>query len=313
MPKVITKEEYKERVEAKYSGSVKLLSNYVGSNCEVDVVCNVCQHKWSPKARKLLESGCPPCAGVNRRHDHDSFLKIFKSKYEYADEYEFLSRYVTSKEKMKVRHTVCGYEYEVHGNNLLNGKCCPNCSNRPPRDTEWLKEKVKKAYADEYQVVGEYVSTHKPVDMLHNVCGRTFKKSTVNFFNKSSPQTCPHCKRETIESKGEIAIRKWFEENGIAFTQPYSITDNPDFRLSKPFSFDFQVPYDDGSFKLVEYFGEVHFRAFHGKNSGQLELQQRRDKLKKAACDKHGIPLLVITYKDFSKIKEILQAFIYEE
>lgn len=44
------------------------------------------------------------------------------------DEYEVLGEYKTARQKILMKHRVCGHEYTSLPKNFLNGHRCPNCN-----------------------------------------------------------------------------------------------------------------------------------------------------------------------------------------
>ena len=67
---------------------------------------------------------------------------------------------------------------------------------------------------------------------------------------------------------------------------------------------------------LIEYDGEYHYKAIRGSTpeikQKNLEIQQRRDKIKDEWAKANNIPLLRISYWDFDRIEELIEAFILE-
>ena len=117
--------------------------------------------------------------------------------------YEILSAYKKQHEKVLVRHKECGYEWNVDPWNLMSGKIkkCPLCNNKWKRDTEDFKKEVRLLYGDEYEVLGEYISTNMPILMKHKTCGKEFMRIPREF---KQGVLCPTCRRpnyhETTDS-----------------------------------------------------------------------------------------------------------------
>lgn len=114
---------------------------------------------------------------------------------------------------------------------------------------------------------------------------------------------CPNCTAERYA--GPRAIRNWLETNNISFEKEYKFSDCV-FKHELPF--DFAVFKNDELKMLIEYDGEQHFKfipAWHGDEEG-FKLQQTRDNIKTAYCNKHNIPLLRIPYTEYQNIDSIL-------
>lgn len=79
--------------------------------------------------------------------------KQFKSEvYDLVgNDYKVLGDYQTAKQKIKMRHEPCGFEYEITPNNFLSGVRCRNCagnqkkrpSNLNKKSLPWLERRTK--------------------------------------------------------------------------------------------------------------------------------------------------------------------------
>ena len=122
-----------------------------------------------------------------------------------GNEYIFLDRYINSKTKIKVKHNVCGYEYDVEPNAFLRGHRCPKCENKLKVTTEIYKKKVYNLVKEEYTVLGEYVNSSTKIRMRHNKCGCEYEVKPNTFI---SGHRCPNCYRSekytTLEFKRKI-------------------------------------------------------------------------------------------------------------
>ena len=74
------------------------------------------------------------------------------------------------------------------------------------------------------------------------------------------------------------------------------------------------VPYEDGTFCLIEYQGELHYRPWRGQSESalaKLKNTQKSDQLIADYCAEKSIPLLVVPYTDLYRIKSILDKFFF--
>lgn len=140
----------------------------------------------------------------------DEFIRRVKAAN--GDKYTVLSQYTSGHNKVLIRHNDCGYEWNVDPWNMMKGqiKNCPFCSNKWKRNTEDFKKEVFNLYGDEYEVVGEYQSTNKPLLMRHKVCGKTFERIPREF---KQGVLCPTCRRpnyfETTETFKKRLLAKY--------------------------------------------------------------------------------------------------------
>lgn len=108
-------------------------------------------------------------------------------------EYEVLDEYVNEMTKIRKRHKVCGYIWNVAPSHFKTGKRCPKCSGRVRKDTEYFRQEVFDIVGDEYEVRSEYKGAQEKVAFFHNsdVCGGTVFKMTPDGF--LSGRRCHAC------------------------------------------------------------------------------------------------------------------------
>jgi hypothetical protein len=257
------------------------------------------------------------------RKTHETFVsEVFQLR---GNEYKVISKYTTNRNKIRMLHNKCGMEYEVAPTNFLGspkkkGIECPFCTGGGSgadrqRMSEWFKIKVKNKVGTAYTVIEEYKGTHKPIDILHNDCNRITKVSPTNFLKNTAYTRCVHCQREENISQGEKIIKDWLETNDADFTFQWFCPELNKEQKNHRYSFDFRVELNDGSFALIEYNGELHYRLWRGNSESavkKLENTQKSDILKKEYCQDNNIPFLVIPYTNLYQISTILDKFFQE-
>jgi very-short-patch-repair endonuclease len=167
-----------------------------------------------------------------------------------------------------------------------------------------LISKSKKIHEQKYNYdFVEYVNSKTKVKILCNKCNNIFEQIPYNHLRGRG---CPKCN----ESKGEIKVAKYLTENNISFIPQKTFKTLRDKRHLK---LDF---YLDDINLLIEYDGEYHYKAKRGSTpeikQKNLEIQQRRDKIKNEWAKANNIPLLRIPYWDFDRIEELIEAFILQ-
>lgn len=107
-------------------GEYKCLSEYEDSRTHVLMRHNVCGHTWEVLPCNFLSHGtrCPMCKLAKT---HTKFLSEVESIV--GDEYTVLSKYLSSKKHILMRHNVCGHRWAVMPNKFTStGRRCPACS-----------------------------------------------------------------------------------------------------------------------------------------------------------------------------------------
>lgn len=114
------------------------------------------------------------------------------------DEYTVLRVYKKAKDKTRMKHNKCGYEYEVTPDNFKRGKRCKKCSinivkSKTSFNINIFKDKVYSLVGNEYEVVDtNYTNARTPVKMMHNICGNKFDVRPYHF-TKENGTRCPKC------------------------------------------------------------------------------------------------------------------------
>lgn len=114
-----------------------------------------------------------------------------------------------------------------------------------------------------------------------------------------------------LVSFGEETISNFLNKNNIKFVQQKSFKD---CKFKKVLKFDFQIFYPGSKkFFLCEYQGQQHYNIVDfNENSTEkqkkknLELNKKRDQIKRDYCMKNNIKLLEIPFWEFKNIEKIL-------
>lgn len=108
---------------------------------------------------------------------------------------EILSKYVSSKEKVKCLCKSCGNIWYSTPTNLLKPRGCPECGakksiqNRTKTQEEFEKELLNKYTS--ISVVGEYKNNHSKIKVVCDSCGYQWSMTPTNLLK--SKKGCPEC------------------------------------------------------------------------------------------------------------------------
>ena len=119
-----------------------------------------------------------------------------------GDEYTLLSDYYNNTSKIKVKHNVCGCEYEVPPYSLLSGRKCFNCFGAKKLTTMDFKKRVFDLVGDEYIILNDYINAQTKVKFKHNACGYEFNMIPRKF---TGGQRCPKCAGQVKLSFSEVS------------------------------------------------------------------------------------------------------------
>jgi Zn ribbon nucleic-acid-binding protein len=281
--------DFKHDVLLTLGENYEVLGEYVNNKKKILMKHNVCRYKYEAMPVNILKGNkCPRCAGLVKKTTHEFREEV---KVLTGEEYTVLGEYKNADSKIKMSHNLCDFKYKVTPSWFLRGARCPRCSMKMKKDTDTFKSEVFKLTKGNYEVVGEYESSHKKALMKHMECNKEYYVSPTRFL---SGDRCPFCK----ESKAEKIIEKILLNNNIPFKQQHYFKD---LKHKSYLTFDFFIEEKN---LAIEYDGEFHYLPIYGKE--RLNSQKMKDKLKDNYCKNKNINLVRIPYWDFDKLEKII-------
>lgn len=300
-----TKEIFIEKVMKLYNNLYDYSNvHYINNKTKVEIKCTKCKTIFFQSPNNHLNfHGCPFCAKINRTKLNTFDTKIFikKANIKYNNKYNYEnSIYINSKTKIEIicnKHGVFSQKPSDH----LSGRGCYKCGLESKKRRKTLFDFIKNAniihndYYD-YSLV-EYEKSNIKVKIVCKTHG-IFHQTPNNHLNGAG---CPKCN----ESKGEKAIRNFFEKNNINYIREKTFEKCKNKEL---LYFDFYLPKHN---TLIEYDGELHCKSvnFFGGDYG-LNYRKNNDNIKNNFAITNNIKLLRIRYDEFKKINTILQDII---
>jgi len=312
--KEITKEDFIKKANITHKNKFDYsLVNFINTSTKVEIVCNKCHnHFWQIPSSHLCGNGCPYCAQKSRIKkwtlSKENFLenayKIHGNKYNYNN-----IEYKNRSTKIKIFCNKCKKFFWQIPTSHLSGHGCIYCGIKAVAQSkintlEQFIEKAQKIHGNRYNYSEvEYVSSKELVKIKCNKCQKYFLQ-TPNRHLKG--QGCPYCN----QSKGEIKIKRFLEENNIEYIFQKRFKDCKD---KQQLPFDFYLP----DYNIcIEFQGEQHYklRFYLGKFKSKIEAveyfqkQQYHDQIKRDYCKKNNIQLIEIKYNENieEKLKDIL-------
>ena len=300
MGKSKTHEEFLQDLNKLQPGKYEVLSEYKDRRTKLKVRYTDCGHENYVIPQSLYKGGgCNKCRPKKTGDKLKSNTEEFKNKLfdKFGGEYELIGDYVSSNDKVLIRHTKCGYEYYIRPDSILRGSKCNKCnhtrySNMFTKSTSTYAKEVSDLTDGEYSLVSEYLGVKEYVKIKHNKCGCTYNVYPYNF-NKG--RRCPNCNK----SIGEEIVKKVLTDIDLKFEEQVSFEGLID---KSNLTYDFYLPELD---LLIEYQGIQHYEPvelFGGEPT--LKIQQRHDEIKRQYASSNNIELLEISYK-IAKYKDI--------
>lgn len=308
MAKRLSDEEFKKRLFDVYNEEYVNIQEYKNKRTKIKFKHNKCNTEFDALPFDLVRGlkKCPKCMKEKLRtinlKPHEEFNKEFIEAVD--GEYELLSEYEGTKNKITVKHNICSHVFKVSPNNFINkGSRCPKCFGNKKKTTSEFSNEVLDISDGEYEVVSDYLGNHKPIVLFHNEC-KSYYKTTPNKFLQG--HRCTSCN----ESRGEAKIRNVLTKYKFDFSKQYRFSDCRGRKY--PLPFDFAIFKHDKLVCLIEYDGEQHFEPinFNGideeRSLNAFNKCKLNDSIKDEYCKENNINLIRIPYFEFDNIESII-------
>jgi hypothetical protein len=300
-----SQEDYIKKAEEKHNGKYSYeKTNYVNANTNIIITCPTHGDFSQNPNQHLRGQGCLKCAG--KYMDQDMFVD--KAKQIHGDKYDYSKVvYTNNSTPVKIICPEHGEFMQAPTNHVSSKQGCPVCgrikkniSNTTTQDE--VIDLFKNAHGDQYDYsLVDYKGMNKNVDIICRKHG-PFSVRPANHLYLGSG--CPVC----MESKGEKFIRNILIDNNIQYISQKQFDDcqtiSSKGKCTK-LRFDFYLPEYN---IVVEYDGVQHHEpveVFGGLKN--LEVIQRRDKIKNQYCRDNGIKMIRVSYKiPFNEISDYI-------
>lgn len=290
-----TTESFKAELVDK-NPNIEVLGEYINAHTDILCRCLIDGHEWSPTPNDLLTGqGCPICGKLlcaqKRTKTNEQFL------YELSlitSTITPLELYVNAKEKILVECNICGHEWQVEPDGLLQGRGCPECAKADAHDRQ---VKNNERFLQELSEINPmlmplepYYNDHTKILVHCEIHDYSWKVAPNKILHRRTG--CPKCSLYSNEEK----IIDILENLGYS-VEPQKRFD--DCRDKHTLPFDVYVKELN---LLIEYDGEGHYKPIprggmsKEKAEENLHITQKHDEIKTKYCNEHNIPLIRIPY-----------------
>jgi very-short-patch-repair endonuclease len=223
----------------------------------------------------------------------------------YGDKYELLTDYINANTKLEVKCNLCNNVWKVKAYHLAHTKCgCPKCANKDKgiknrKTHEKFVEDIYKIYHNRYDVIGQYITANKKIEIKCNICNNNWNIAPYSILQGTG---CPICN----QSKGELKIKDFLENNKFNYKYQYVFEE---CKNKNPLHFDFYLPDQN---ICIEYDGVQHFKSveyFGGEE--RLKYTKEMDDIKNNFCKSNNIRMIRLPYTQFNKIETILSEILF--
>jgi len=228
------------------------------------------------------------------------FINKFK-KSDSNNEYDLITDFKNSREKIKIRHRICGTVYQIAPYHFLNGQRCVKCgkfSDRKINHQEFI-EKYADLYSG-YQILSEYKGSSEKMTLRHLGCNNIVNISPSHF---KKGRRCRFC--SVGNSKMEAKVESYLFVNSIKYEREYTFTDCVSDKNRK-LPFDFCVFVNDSDYILIECDGSQHYDK---RKKWYSEKNLVNDSIKNEYALNKAIKLIRIREDQISGIYPILDVY----
>lgn len=320
MAKRLSDEQFKRRLFDVYGNEYQNIEEYKTKRTKIKFKHSKCGTEFLSYPMDVVRGmkKCPICMNKKLRELNLKSSERFDIDFDKVSngEYELLSEYISSRDKIRILHKECGTEWDVNPNNFLQRRSyCPKCSRdnnikrlkSKTKTHEKFIEEVEGLGLGEYEVISKYIKSQEPIILKHKACGNEWETKPDWFLMGNR---CPKCNTHT-NSKGVQKIKRLLDENKVKYIVEYKIKE---CKRIRPLPFDFAI-FEEGQLKyLIEYDGIQHFKpkSFGSeKNKDKnFKLLKESEEIKNKFCVENNIKLIRIPYFEFVNIDKILSEVI---
>lgn len=230
-----TQKEFSEEVLIKGEGNYELVEGtvYINNMTHVQMRHITCGYEYLVMPANFLQGRrCPNCNKLNRSQRNSKTHEIFAKEVrdEVEDEYVVLGTYINSNTKVKMKHSLCGYEWDIVPSSFLSGSRCPSCAKKKGsikkrKTLDTFKKEMYELVQNEYKVKeGEvYVNNSSPIIVIHNACEHEYSVRPSNFLNG---RRCPACSKKARGEKTRKNVDEFKQQVLEYGNQEYELTKN---------------------------------------------------------------------------------------
>lgn len=300
-----TTETFKKEIFDK-DPSIEILGEYKDAKTSILCKCKIDGHEWNPTPNDLLNgNGCPICGRLlNKKNKTKSNKQFLYELSLITNTITPLEQYVNSKEKIWVKCNICGYEWQVEPDGLLQGRGCSRCAkvashNKQVKSNEQFLEELSKVNPMLIPLE-PYYNDHTKIRVKCNIHNYIWSVAPNKILHRRTG--CPKCSSYSNEEK----IMDILDDLGYS-AEPQKRFD--DCRDKYPLPFDIYV---EELNLLIEYDGEGHYKPIpYGSMTMEeaeenLRIIQKHDAIKTQYCKDSNIPLIRIPYWENKNLYDFL-------
>lgn len=256
-------DEFRSLLADAHDGEIVAVDPYVNMDAKL-LVRHICGREWKTTPAKLIHrrQGCPECALDSKRMTDAEFRERLSELHN--SEIVALGKYIQSKQRIKVKHLVCGREWWTESRIVLRNGCRKCAYDALKTTPDEFERRLVEIHKGEIVTLEPYRTVRERI-LVRHICGHEWRVIPGDLIRRATG--CPIC----ASSKGNKLIAEVLAANGIEFEVEVRF-ESCKHKIALPF--DFYIPKHE---MLIEYDGEQHFKSidFWGGEVGLRERQTR--------------------------------------
>lgn len=239
-----TTEQFKQEVFELVGDEYLVVNEYGNAKTKIRFVHNIenCMFEFDMQPSNFLSGQrCPECKkkeNLIRIHNTRKTTEQFKKEVSdlVGDEYYVESDYINCHTKIKMKHSVCNYVFDITPSDFLRGRRCTtkeclhkrmgdNCS--VAKGNNFLQQ--FKEYENEYEFLDPYSRRNKKIRFRHKICGCIFERTPNTFFNNINNVyniKCPDCLKKVVPAIQPKSQKQFEKEVYDLYKEEYSVVGN---------------------------------------------------------------------------------------
>lgn len=190
--------EFVAEVEALVGSEYDVLGEYINSQTKIEVRHVNCGISSFVLPNNFLRgSRCMDCYGNRKKTTAEFKQEVFSLV---GGEHTVLSDYKGANSRIDIKHNTCGNISRMTAASFLAGRRCKYCAKNRKKDTKTFIKDVREKFANEYTVLGEYVSSKTKIEVRHEECGHIYETAPSSFLQGYG---CPKCSKHYLYSQEE--------------------------------------------------------------------------------------------------------------
>jgi hypothetical protein len=191
-----THEKFIKEVYELVGTEYEIINEYTGNAKKIKIKHTICNNIYEISPNSFLQGHrCPYCNGNKNKTTEQFKQEVYNLV---GDEYTILGEYINNKTKIRIKHNICGEEYEITPNGFLKGHRCICQSiklndSRRKKEEQFIQE-IYNAVGDEYTIIDKYNNATTKIHIRHNCekCNNHEYLIVPNEFLRGYAR-CPKC------------------------------------------------------------------------------------------------------------------------